>query len=302
MKQGSEKSSNIKINSIISKILIGIYGFLLIFGIVSLLSPEWLRDISHVGRKSEAILMQTYGDYFLNRQEFDKAVTQYNSAIQINPGMAEAYINKGVALRHLKLYPEAIETLEKALEFKEAHHDVTYFTLAEIYYIQNKPDKAIESYMKSAAIAPFPMQAFQKAGEILNNGAQWSAAGETFALAISHKPDMRNSYAGMLKRDYYLTQRPESKARLKALSEAGTSNTDFSRYDEQIFNDALKRDPQLAGIYNQYGYTYAMTGNFQEAIRYFTIAIEIAPDFENARKNLNAALNMSRTKGAPQIR
>ncbi|MFO7723201.1 MAG: tetratricopeptide repeat protein [Bacteroidales bacterium] len=298
MTKGEKNSAQHAINKAIRKILVAIYAFLIIFGVVSLFSPEWLKGISHVGRKSEATLMQSYGDHFLNQQEFEKAVVQYDRAIQINPGMAEAYINKGVALRHMKLNEEAAKTLEKALEFEEAQHDVTYFTLAEIFYVQNKPDKAVEYFMKSASVAPFPLPAYQRAGEILNNTAQWDAARETFRLAMEHQYTMRNCYEGMLKRDYYLTPNQESKAKIKALLETGIEEADLSHYDEQIFNEALKRDPIMAGIYNQLGYTHAMTGNLEDAIKYFSLAVEMAPDFENARKNLNAALHMARSQNS----
>lgn len=289
MKKRNTKKRRDKISEVIGIMIAGIYSGLILFAIVSLSDPDWLKDLSDVGRESEAVQMQNYGDYFLNRQEYETAISQYNRAISIYPEMPSAYINRGIALKLLGFHDEALESLEKGLTFEDALQDATYFNMAEIYHQRGKPDLAAQYFLKAAEQAPFPLLPYQKAGEILNNRARWDLADEVFGLALKNKYTIENCYLGMLKRDYHLFDDTTVKQEIKALLDKGIKNIDLSGYDETVFNVALARNPQIGSIYNQYGYTYAMKGEYEQAIDHFSKALEIIPEFVDARQNLNVA-------------
>ncbi len=297
MKTQQDNDTRYIINKTARVLIYGIYALLIIFGLISLMSPGWLRNISSVGKVSEAKTMQNYGDFYLNNQEYGMAAQQYQKAIRINPEMPEAYINLGVALKFMNDFENALLNFEKALEFKEVLHDATYYNMAEIYYAQNKPELAIQYYFKSAEVAPFPVGSLQKAGELLNNTAQWYRAKEAFDQALANAFTLKNCYLGMLKRDYYLFTEQKEKQTIKRLLETGVDNMDLSSYDDKAFNDALSRNFQMASIYNQYGYIYAMAKDYQKAAQYFSIALQIRPDFQQASSNLNAAYSMLRQQG-----
>ncbi len=285
------------INGYISLCIIFIYTGLVLFGLVSIFEPNWLKDLSGTGRVSEAVTMHTYGDQFLNKQAYDIAITQYRKALKINPDMPEAWINMGVALKQKKDYEDALLAFDKALDYPDVPHDATYYNIAEIYQEQNKPEDAVAYFLKSATTAPFPMVSYQKAGEILNNKGKWNRAFEVFNMALENAFTMKNCYLGMLKRDYHLYDDTLVKHNIGRYLERGMEQTDFAVYDEKAFQDALSRDPHMAGCYNQFGYTFAMTGDYQRAIEYFNKALQIKPDFQNARSNLNAAWNMMNAGG-----
>ena len=48
--------------------------------------------------------------------QYEEAVADYNKAISINPDQAEAYANRAIAYSHLKAYEKAIADYEKCLE------------------------------------------------------------------------------------------------------------------------------------------------------------------------------------------
>jgi tetratricopeptide (TPR) repeat protein len=48
-------------------------------------------------------------------KQYDKALLDYHRAIEINPDFAKAYVNRGIAYSHLERYKEAIADYEKAL-------------------------------------------------------------------------------------------------------------------------------------------------------------------------------------------
>ena len=49
---------------------------------------------------------------------YKQAIEDYDRAIEIKPGYAEAYINRGVAYNGLGNYRQAIEDLNRAIEIK----------------------------------------------------------------------------------------------------------------------------------------------------------------------------------------
>lgn len=280
------------VNGFISLFIVVVYSCLIIFGMVSLFEPGWLRDLSGTGKVSEATTMHTYGDQFLNREEYDMAIIQYRKALSINPDMSEAWINMGVAMRQQRDYEGALSAFEKALTYENVPHDATLFNMAEIFQEQNNPEQAVSYFLKSALISPFPMISYQKAGEILNNKGRWDRAFEVFNQALENVYTMKNCYRGMLKRDYHLYEDTLVKQNIDRLLKEDVDQTNFTMYDEKAFQDALSSDPHLAGIYNQFGYTFAMKGDYRRAIEYFTKALQIKPNFQNARTNLDAAWNM----------
>ncbi|MCF8296047.1 MAG: tetratricopeptide repeat protein [Saprospiraceae bacterium] len=278
-----------QVNKIIGLVIFGIYLLLIIFGIISLNSPNWLKDISKFGQESEARTMKNYGDYYLNNHDYQMAIAQYNKAILINPNLAEAYSNMGIAYKNLGDFKTALTHLEKALTYENILHDATYFNIAEIFDKSGNPEMAIEYYIKSAEISPFSLSVYQKIGELLNNTKQWKGAADAFDKALENSYTLKKCYSGMLKRDYYLFLDEKAKQEIKKLAELGVENIDLSSYDEKVFNMSLSRNPEISSIYNQYGYNYAMQGDYDKAIEYFKKALEITPDFQNAKNNLNAA-------------
>jgi superkiller protein 3 len=56
------------------------------------------------------------------------------------------------------------------------------------------------------------------------------------------------------------------------------------------FSIALQLDPNYAEAYNNLGVTLAKQGRFEEAINYFSKALKINPGYEKARHNLEKSL------------
>ncbi|MGB9869822.1 tetratricopeptide repeat protein, partial [Methanothermobacter sp.] len=56
------------------------------------------------------------GFCFSKNKEHQKALEQYNKALKINPKYAEAWNNKGAALKELKRYKEALKCYEKVTQ------------------------------------------------------------------------------------------------------------------------------------------------------------------------------------------
>ena len=90
----------------------------------------------------------------------DDAVKCYRQAIALQPGIAVAHYNLGIALNELGRPDEAVASYESALairpEFAEAHHNLAN-ALSEL----GKRDEAIAHYSRAVAIRPEYAEAYR---------------------------------------------------------------------------------------------------------------------------------------------
>jgi tetratricopeptide (TPR) repeat protein len=72
----------------------------------------------------------------------------------------------------------------------------------------------------------------------------------------------------------------------------------FKKYDEAIYHyrQALRSDDNNYGVHYNLGITLAKTGDLKEAIQHFRRAINLKPDFEDARRALRMTLEMDQKR------
>ncbi len=270
-------------------LLVAIYLFIITGAVITFVSPLWLKTISSEGRKNEAITYVNYGDYFLNSGSYNKAVVQYKKAIEIDSDIQEAYVNISIAYNKLNDLKIALQYSKKALKYEDKPLYATYFNIADIYKKNKQNKAAIKYYLKAAKVANFPIRAYHQAGELLNNSNNWDAAKQAFDKAINNKYTIKNCYYGMLNRDIKLFEQEDAKQEIRKQIEVGIDNLDLQEYDKLAFDKALNNDGELAGIYNQYGFAFAMQGNMTKAVEYFELSLKRKSTFEDAKKNLRLA-------------
>jgi len=56
------------------------------------------------------------GAAYANKKQYDEAISDYNKAIELNPGYATAYYNRAIAYANKKHYDEAVSDYNKAIE------------------------------------------------------------------------------------------------------------------------------------------------------------------------------------------
>ena len=70
------------------------------------------------------------GILLLSREQYDKAMADFNEGIRVDPQFADTYTNRGVAHYHLGRYPAAIADYERALELNprdfHAHNNLAW--------------------------------------------------------------------------------------------------------------------------------------------------------------------------------
>lgn len=275
-------------NRFIRYSLISIWGLLIFFGFLSFIQPNWLKGISSPGKKSEALEQKNYGDRFLKKGDYRTAISHYKKAIKIQPDLNSAIGNIGISYTQLKLYDKAIVIFKHLLKSDIRYIHTNYYNLAELYKRKGDTESAIKYYIKSAETNPFPIYSYQYLGELYLKLQKWDLAIESFQLALENKLTLENSYYGMLERVEKSSQdEPEILKVIKSLKEIPGY---FNQFNYKIFESMLKRDKEIAKTYNFLGYAYARKNNYAEAILNFEKALEIWPNFSEAKNNLQKAI------------
>lgn len=97
-----------------------------------------------IPQQSESAKHNQLGVTYYNQGKMDKAVKEFQKAIEINPFYAEAYNNLGAVYLYKEEYKEAIPYLEKAIEIDPAYGFPHYNLAIALHYLGNDEDAIAE--------------------------------------------------------------------------------------------------------------------------------------------------------------
>ena len=88
-----------------------------------------LQSIAEAQIGNNELLSQVYllsGEVHRSRGEYDWAIEDYDTVIEMNPDNVEAYIYRGLAYHHKGKYDRAIEDFTKAIKLKPNYAGAYY--------------------------------------------------------------------------------------------------------------------------------------------------------------------------------
>ena len=232
----------------------------------------------------------------LKNKNYKVALDSYKDALEIQPNMEGAYIGLGVTYSKMGSYDKAISIFKKLLKEKPENPYALYYNLAEIYEKTGKIEKAVNYFTKSAETAPNTFYPYGKIGEMYFSRKEWDSAIHFYKKAVENKPDIKTSYEGMLKSDLFNYNDPEITEIINELLLKGFSKEVQGHYYPDRFQEVLNKDKNLANIYNNIGFAYAMKDEMRKAISYFRKALEIWPASKRAKQDLKTALEIQKGK------
>ena len=280
----AKKNTENSENKFIRYSLSSIWGFLILFGFISLAQPKWLVDITSPGKEVEALRIRNYGDLYLKSGNYIAAIAHYKKAIQIQPDLISAIGNLAISYTQLKQYDKAIKLFLYLVKVDTENVHTNYYNLAELYKQIGDTESAVECYIKSVETNPYPIYSYQYLGELFLKLQKWDSAIESFELALANKLTLENSYYGMLKSmKKSTTDEPEI---LEAVKLFLLNPVEFEKYDNKIFEKMLLKDKEIAKTYNFLGEAYFMNNELKKAKINFEIALNIWPDFVKVKQNL----------------
>ncbi len=102
--------------------------------------------------KARAVVHCEKGDSYQDKGQWDKAIAEYNKAIELNPEYAEAYYNRGTAYAQGKgQFDQAISDFTKAIELNPKHAKA-YNNRGITYYKLDQSDHACDDFQKACEL------------------------------------------------------------------------------------------------------------------------------------------------------
>jgi tetratricopeptide (TPR) repeat protein len=226
-----------------------------------------------------AITEHNLGSALQEQGSLEEAAAHYRRAIAIRPDYAPAHNNIGVVLRAQGRLDEAIAQYEQALRLR-ADYPNAHYNLANALLVQGKHDAAIAHFRAALESTPGSVEAHTNLAVALEARGKLDEAIDHFRVAASldaGSAQTRENLANALL------------ARGASLLESGKP-----REGMQELRAALALMPSSVEAHNNLGIALASQGSLDEAISHFQRALELRPEFEDARRNLATALRANR--------
>ena len=107
-------------------------------------------------------------------------------AIRLDPKLAEAYLNRCLALYNMQKYEEAVKDCTKAIENDDEKEFNTYFRRALVYKAINDVDAALRDYSQAIDQNPRDWGSYNNRGLLYSDKGDYSKALEDFTKAIEN--------------------------------------------------------------------------------------------------------------------
>ncbi|MBI5159277.1 tetratricopeptide repeat protein [Candidatus Micrarchaeota archaeon] len=124
------------------------------------------EDVEELKDGENPVDCRTYyrrGNVFLEKNDFDKAIEYYNTALVLNPGFAEAYYNRGLCYYQMREFDVAIKEFGKAIEFSPLDSKI-YVNRGIAYYRKLCFVKAIADFDEAVSLNPSYSKAYYNRG------------------------------------------------------------------------------------------------------------------------------------------
>jgi protein O-mannosyl-transferase len=201
----------------------------------------WNHTLAITGENDVA--HNNLGFLFLRRGELDKAISQFQAALNIRSKSAETHYslgaaliqsNLGNALARKQLWDEAIEHLQEAVRLRPDYADA-YFNLGSVLFQQGRFDQAIAQWQKALEIRPRDAEAHRNVASALRKQGNVKEAISEYEQALSIVPEdsvALNNLAWILATSSEASMRDGARAvmlAVKAVQASGTGDPNFVR-------------------------------------------------------------------------
>ncbi|OHB78526.1 MAG: hypothetical protein A2Z25_02125 [Planctomycetes bacterium RBG_16_55_9] len=195
------------------------------------------------------------GVVFKSKGEYDRAILEFNKAIETDPGFAKPYFNRGNTYADKGEFERAILDYAKAIEI-DPKYAMAYMGRGNIFDAKGEHDHAIADHTKSIEINPRFTEAYNNRGIAYTHKSEFDLAILDLSKAIEIDPNYAIAYTNR-----------------------GNAFYDKGEYDRAIADHtkAIEINPRFTEAYNNRGVTYADNGESDRAILDFTKAIELNP-------------------------
>ncbi len=203
---------------------------------------------------------------FVSRDDYAKAVSFFEKAVQIDAGYAEAWYQVGYCYGMLGRHKEALEASKKAAQLRPRWSE-TFINIGASSYALKNYEEAADAYRQASKLNPYKAEIQYALGISLNKLGRTDEEILAYKRAVALKPDYANAFE-LLGIAYYKKRQ-------------------FAQSLEAF--EQLKAYKPDAKTYNYLGENYFELGKMQESLEAFNNAVSYNPEFDQARYNLGRA-------------
>jgi tetratricopeptide (TPR) repeat protein len=201
----------------------------------------WNHTLTVTGENDVA--HNNLGFLFLRGGELDKAISEFQAALNIRSRTTETHYslgaaliqnNLGNALARKQLWDEAIDHLQKAVRLRPDYADA-YFNLGSVLFQQGRIDQAIAQWQKALAIRPTDAEAHRSVASALRKQGNVKEAIVEYEQALNVVPKdsvSLNNLAWILATSSDASKRDGARAvtlAVKAVQASGGRDPNFVR-------------------------------------------------------------------------
>ena len=208
-------------------------------------SPEIMKKLDELARELERVeafgSTLTAADYFSRaadlyyKGKYELALEASDRGIELRPGDAQAWANKGEVLRRLGRYEEALEAADRAVELKPDFAD-GWFNKGQALSGLRRHTEALEAYEKGLELKSDDAQAWNNKGWVLLNLGHHEEGLQALDKAVELKPDYALARYNRACALSLLKRKPETLSDLKRAIELDDSLKLKARKDEAFRN------------------------------------------------------------------
>ena len=203
------------------------------------------------------------GYNYYSQGDYSNAISNFDTAIRINPQDAQNYYFRGLSYSGLNDLEHSIQDYDQALQINPQYADA-YFYRGIDYHNSGDLQKAIENYNSAIQINPQYKEAYADLGLAYFALNDYQSAIQYYNQALQIDSQYKEGYL----------YRALAYASLKDYKQA------IKDYDQ-----AIQVDPKYVDAYFNRGNAYNELGEYDYAIKDFEITISFTPDDSNLLNN-----------------
>jgi len=198
-----------------------------------------------------------------NQDRFVDALACLDKAIGLKPDYAEAHNNRGIVLAAMKRFDDALASFDKAVALKPDYAGA-YNNCGIVLQDLERLDDALARFDRAIALGPHNASAHNNRGAVLQDLKRFDDALAAFDRAIALKPDYAAAYLNR-----------------------GIALQDLKRRDDALasYDRAIALQPDYAAPYINRGVVLQDSRRFDEALTSYDRAIALKPDYAEAYNN-----------------
>ena len=200
---------------------------------------------------------------------YDIALVQLREAEKINGKSPEIFYLRGVCLSGKRKYKDAGSQFRAAIA-ADPQYSASYAGLGIVYDMAGDHEKAVDCYKKAIELNPANPSYYNNLGASFMSAGNYEEAVKYFKESIALKPDSA-----------------------RAVNNLGLAYGMLGQYDKAY--EMFERGGSKASACNNMGYVYQLKGKRTKAVEMYQKAIQLDPDFKQAKESLEEIERNKRT-------